>query len=361
MKPPFVLTSVSLILLALSSPSRGEIVERIIAMVNGEIITQSEFETRQVAALQAAGVSGARIANYLRDNNAQILQEAVDDILLSQKAEALGMKIRPDYLDEVIAGIKKENNIPSDDVFREQLAAEGLTIDDLKRNIERSIMRRQAVVREVESKITVPEDVIRAEYTRRSSSYSRPEGVHIQEILLSRETPKAEVTRLVQRARGGEDFQALAKAHSTSATRSSGGDLGRVAVDELNTELRKRLQDLEPGGVADPLETPKGWRIVRLVSRHPAETTPYDQVRAELVRSLTEERMKERYAAFVEGLRKEAIIEYKVREVPLQVTVPTSPAPLRDLTVPPTGDEEFITTPQVAPEATRPGGDPPKP
>ena len=113
-------------------------------------------------------------------------------------------------------------------------------------------------------------------------------------------------------------------------------------------------QGLEPGGISDPFETPKGWRIVRLVSRHPAETSPYDAVRAELVRSLTEERMKERYAAFIESLRKDAIIETKVREVPLQVTVPTSPAPLRDVTVPPAGDDEFITTPQAAPETTRP-------
>ena len=113
--------------LVLSASSRAEIIERVVAKVNGDIVTQSEFEARQVAAVQAARIAPDQVEPYLRENNARILQEAVDDLLLVQRAAELGIRLRPDYLNEVIEGIKKENNIASDEELRRQLRREGMS------------------------------------------------------------------------------------------------------------------------------------------------------------------------------------------------------------------------------------------
>ena len=101
----------SYLLLAASAPA--EILERVVAKVNGDIVTLSEFQARQVAAVQAAGglTTDDRIERFLRENNARILQEAIDDLLLVQKAQELGMRLRPEYIKDIIEGIKKENNI----------------------------------------------------------------------------------------------------------------------------------------------------------------------------------------------------------------------------------------------------------
>jgi len=72
-------------LLALSASSRAEIIERVVAKVNGDIITQSEFEARQLAAVQSARIPSEQVEAYLRQNNARILQEAVDDLLITQR------------------------------------------------------------------------------------------------------------------------------------------------------------------------------------------------------------------------------------------------------------------------------------
>src|SRR5512140_2748850 len=106
MKPLKLLAAPSLLALAaLAASLQAEIVERVIARVNGDIVTQSEFEARQLAAVQAARLAPSEVEAYLRRNNQRILQEAVDDLLLVQRAAELGIKLRPEYIQDVIEGI----------------------------------------------------------------------------------------------------------------------------------------------------------------------------------------------------------------------------------------------------------------
>ena len=119
--------------LLLAASARGEVIERIVAKINGEIITLSEFQARQIAEAQAARIPPERVQGYLRDNNARILQEAIDDMLLVQRAQDTGLKMPP--VDQYIEDIKKENKITSEEQFQEQLAREGMTLDELKRNM----------------------------------------------------------------------------------------------------------------------------------------------------------------------------------------------------------------------------------
>ncbi len=122
--------------------------------VNGDIVTLSEFEARQLAAVQAGRVRPERDRDLSSARTTRrILQEAIDDLLILQRGEELGIRLRAEYVDEVIEGIKKENNIADDAELQRQLRREGMSLDDLKRNIERSIVRRQVVSRELESKV----------------------------------------------------------------------------------------------------------------------------------------------------------------------------------------------------------------
>src|SRR5687768_16057563 len=126
MKPPSRLHRRSLLALLaatllLTSRGGADLLERIVVRVNGEIITLSEFEARQIAAVQQARVAADGVEAYLRENNARILQDAVDDLLLVQRASEVGLRLRPEYIQEVLEGIKKENNIKDDDELQRQL------------------------------------------------------------------------------------------------------------------------------------------------------------------------------------------------------------------------------------------------
>jgi parvulin-like peptidyl-prolyl isomerase len=360
-------------LLALSASSRAEIIERVVAKVNGDIITQSEFEARQLAAVQSARIPSEQVEAYLRQNNARILQEAVDDLLITQRAADLGIKLRPEYVLDVIDGIKKENNIPDDAELKHQLRREGMSLDDLKRNIERSVLRRQVLSRELEQKATVTEAEARAEYEQHKSEYGKSASVHLQEIVVP---DSAQAQDVVRRARGGEDFSSLARALSTAGSRANGGDLGQVNPGDMNPELAKVVGALAVGGVSDPITLESGFRIVRLVAKEDATVTPYEDLKEEITKRLTQQRMASVYDEYVVGLRKasEKTTQTTVSEVSLTVpNVPTStlsgpglgpapgapeaaptPAAPNVPAVPGIDASEISTTPQARPERVAP-------
>ena len=153
--------------LLLATQAPAEILERVYAVVNGDIITQSEFESRQIAAVQAARLSQEQVVRFLQQNNARLLQEAVDDLLLYQKGREMGLQIPAEYLDNVIDGIKKQNGLKSDAEMRAQLRREGMTLDDLKRQVERSIVRREVLAEQVGTGVTITEAEAHEDYEER--------------------------------------------------------------------------------------------------------------------------------------------------------------------------------------------------
>jgi parvulin-like peptidyl-prolyl isomerase len=371
MKPPLSPKAL-LSLAALALLSTGEIIERVVVKVNGDIVTLSDFESRQLAAIQQARIAPDQVEEYLRRNNAKILQDAEDELLLVQKAAELEIKVRPEYLKEVLDGIKKENHLDSDQALDAQLQKEGLTLADLKRNISHQILRRQVVSREVESKITVSEADARADYDAHIDTYRKKATIKLEEIVLKKKDD-ALAQELVEKARGGADFEGLAKAHSTAKTKDSGGLLGTVSRGELNPELEKVAFALPPGGVSDPVATGDTVRILKVVETTPEKITPFESVREEITRRLTDEKMGAEYTAFIEKLRKGAMMEVKVREVPTEIlqggpVLNTGvPAPSASPTPQPSpsaaaGDtDEFSTLGNAAPEHHAPGKEPSPP
>ena len=355
----------TLSLLALAAAASAEVLERVVAKVNGDIVTLSEFQARQVAAVQAAGLTSEdRVERYLRENNARILQEAVDDLLLVQKANEEGMRLRPEYIKEIVDGIKKENNIATDEELQDQLRREGMSLDELKRNIERSILRRQLLSRELESKIAVSEAEVRAYYDAHKAEFDRPGSLHLQEIVVKTQSGSvALATDLVRRARGGEDFEGLARNYSSAPTRGAGGDLGKISRGDLTPDIEKAAFALPVGGVSDPLPTEDGYRILKVVEKTESSELPFDGVKADIQKKLASERTASVYEDYLAGLRKEAIIDIRVREVPLQATVPTGrPLDIPGEAGPGAGaDAEISTSPQAAPQHVVPEPAAPRP
>jgi parvulin-like peptidyl-prolyl isomerase len=354
----------SLLAAALSAPA--EVLERVIVAVNGDIVTQSEFEQRQVAAVQGARIAPGEIERFLRENNARILQEAIDDLLLVQRAAELGYKVPAAYLDEVIGGIKKDNNIASDADLQEQLRREGMTLSDLRRNIERQVLRRQVLQRELEGRMSVTEAEARAEYQKNRGQHERAPSVTLRELVVKGEDEAARIKAedLVRRARGGEDFADLARANSSAGSAAGGGELGQVSRNDLAPDLARVVFALPRGGVTDPITVEKGFRILKVEERSEGGLVPFDQVKGEIMRRLQQEKASKEYETYIAGLRKPALIDLKVREVPLQVTVPTGTL-LEAPTAPDLGaapaaaapvnpDAEFTTSPQERPEVVAP-------
>jgi parvulin-like peptidyl-prolyl isomerase len=336
----------------------GDVIERVMARVNGQIITLSEFEARQMAAIQAARVPEGEIEAFLRQNNAKLLEEAMEELLLVDRAAALGLKLRPEYLDQVIDDIKKEQNIPSEEEFQAQLKREGLTKEALRRNIERSVIVRQVRARDVDPKAQVTEaDVRKAYEDRKAVDFTRKATVHLMEIVIKGEGAAETANATVARLRKGEDFEAVAREVSTSGSKAAGGDLGRVEPADLNPALSAAIANLRPGEVSALVPVEGAFWILKVRDRLADEVTPFDQVKERIQEELSRARFEKVYADYIAELKKNAVYTVYVREAPTQIgRAKTRPAPQTGAV-----DDEFTTTGSAAPERITVPAPPPRP
>jgi hypothetical protein len=229
--------------------------------------------------------------------------------------------------------------------------------------------------------MTVPEAEARADYDAHLADYTREPSVTLQEIFVRGEGPEAKekALSLAARARGGEDFGALARESSEGATAANGGDLGTLARGDLSPDLQKVAFALSPGDVSEPIAQGGGYRLLKVVEKKDGTVVPFAEAKDEISRRLSQKRMTSAYDEYVAGLRKTALIDLKVREVPLSVEVPVTPG-LEAPSVgklPPGGPEsapaagatgsapagaspaeenleEFTTSPQARPERVAP-------
>src|SRR4026209_1964764 len=155
MKPNRFLAA-ALVLTAVTAV-RAEIIEQILVKVNGEIFTKSDLEQRQVAALRQKGqaivlksdLSNAQLRTALDEITPQIMVDAVDEMLIVQRGKELGYKLADDQFKGVIDNIKKENKIESEEAFQAALKAENMSLADLRRNVERSMIVQRVQSNEV--------------------------------------------------------------------------------------------------------------------------------------------------------------------------------------------------------------------
>ena len=374
----------SLLGAAAAAPVRADIIERIIAKVNGEIITLSEFQERQIAAAQAARIAPDQIGTFLRESNARLLQEAIDEILLIQKAEDAGLALQPEYVDEVIQNIRTENKIESEEQFQAALAQEGMTLDDLRKQIQKSMTQRMIIQRDIEPKISVSEEELQEEYEKRKDSeFTKPASVSLQEIFIPEDVGGIVLAQeIVARARANEDFASLARTHSAAPTADSGGDVGELAQGDMSPELEDIAFSLSVGEVSDPVRIGEGYRILKAVARTSGSVIPFTTAKARIRSVLMASRFQDEYDTYIAEVREGADIELRVREVPLRLSGPvpedtlfegvdpfsmmgTGPVPGQapagsaassDLYGSPAGEgDEFSTTPQASPQRIVPG------
>src|SRR3954447_22741950 len=189
-------TSISaLVALALSvaagSVLRGEVIEQIIVKVNGEILTKTELENRQIAALRQAGhqidpkTDDAQLRRMLDEVTPQLLVNTIDEMLLVQRGRELGYKMGDDQFNSVLENIKKDNKIESDEQFQAALKAENMTLAELRKNLERQMIVSRVQQNEVMSKIAVNDEEARIYYDAHKSEFTSPRTITLREILVN--------------------------------------------------------------------------------------------------------------------------------------------------------------------------------
>jgi len=319
--------------LAAGSVVRGEIIEQIIVKVNGEILTKTELENRQIAALRQAGhqidpkTDDAQLRRMLDEVTPQLLVNTIDEMLLVQRGRELGYKMGDDQFNSVLENIKKDNKIESDEQFQAALKAENMTLAELRKNLERQMIVSRVQQNEVMSKIAVNDEEARIYYDAHKSEFTSPRTVTLREILVNvpgdgktvnvglDEQAKAKIENIRQRALNGDSYEKLAADLSDAASRSNAGLIGPLSISDLSPDMQKLIEPMKPGDITQPLRSARGYQIFKLESATAPETKSFEEAREEISNRVFTDKRRDEFEKYLEKLRAQAIIEWKNDDV----------------------------------------------
>ena len=322
--------------LTAAGPVRAEIIEQILVKVNGEIFTKSDLETRQVAALRQKGQqidlksdpANLQLRKALDEITPQIMVEAVDEMLLVQRGKELGYKLSDEQFKGVLDNIKKENKLENEEQFQAALKAENITMVDLRRNLERSMIVQRVQQNEVMGKIGVSEDEARRYYDSHLNEFTTPQSITLREILVAvpsdgkalnvglDEAAKTKAEGIRERlTTGAEPFEKLAADVSDAPSKANAGLIGPISLNDLAADLRKMVDAMKQGEVSPVTRMARGYQIYKLEALTTAQTMPFEQAREQISERVFTDKRKAEWQKYLEKLRAQAIIEWKNPDV----------------------------------------------
>ncbi|PYR26692.1 MAG: hypothetical protein DMF98_08200 [Acidobacteria bacterium] len=328
----FIFLSVTLVV----AGARAEILEQILVKVNGEIFTKTELEQRQVAALRQKGQQfdlktdpdNQQLRKALDEITPQIMVDAVDEMLIVQRGRELGYKLSEEQFKNVVDNIKKENKIETEEQFQNALKAENMTMTDLRRSLERSMIVQRVQQNEVFGKIGISEEEARAYYDSHRNEFTKLPTVTLREILVALpadargvnvaadEAAKQRADQLRTRVTtGGEPFDKVASEASDAPSKANAGLIGPISLDDLSPDLRKLVETLQPGAVSEVIRTSRGFQLFKLETSTPIEVMPFEQAREQIGDRVFTDKRKGEFQKYLEKLRNQAIIEWKNLDV----------------------------------------------
>lgn len=323
-------------LAALGAAPRAEIIEQILVKVNGEIFTKTDLEQRQIAVLRQQGkqfdlkaeAANSQLRKALDEITPAIMVDVVNELLVVQRGKELGYTLSNEQFNSVLANIKKENKIESDEQFQMALKQENMTMADLRKSLERQMIRQRVEQNEVLGKIGITESEARAYYESHLHEFTTPPSVTLREILVAvqsdsrgvnvaaEESAKARAEEIRTRVTTGkESFETLASEVSDSPSKANSGLIGPLSILDVSPDLRRVIEAMKPGDVSDLIRTSRGFQILRLESKTAEETLPFDQAKEQIGERVFTDKRKAEYLRYLDKLRGQAIIEWKNDDV----------------------------------------------
>mgnify|MGYP001616993473 CR=1 FL=1 len=325
------LAVVAVVASTLASPlaaQTGSILEQVLVKVNGEIITKTELEQRQIAALRQKNPnlrpdSDAALQAALAEVTPQVIVDAVDELLIVQRGKELGFTMSNEQFNSILENIKKENKIENDEALQAALKQEGMTMADLRKQLERTSLVQRVQQQEVMAKLQVTDTELRSYYDAHKDEFATVPQVTLREITVNVPTTaaginvatddaaKAKAEEVRAKIIAGEPFPRLAADYSDSGSKANGGLVGPLAKTDLSDELQKAIAGLKAGGVTAVLRTTRGYQIIKIENLQDTTTKSFEDAKSDIADKIANDKRKVEFDKFLDKLRTDAIIDWK--------------------------------------------------
>jgi peptidyl-prolyl cis-trans isomerase SurA len=334
---PLLLAVAYALLLPSLSPA-DTVVEEIIARVNNEIITRTEYarsrdQLKQELQQQDSATADRAFAEKQRD----VLRDLIDQQLLLQKGKDLGINGDTELIKK-LDEMRKQMNLGSMEELEKAAEAQGASYEDFKQNLRNQIITQRVIGQEVGSKLAMNKDDVRKFYDQHRAEMERPEQVRLAEIIIAPKTPakpavgvdgkpeppseaeteaaltaaQSKAQNLLDQIRQGAKFADLAIKYSDGPSAKDGGDLGSpFKRGTLSKELEDKVFALKTGEVTDVVRTKQGFVFLQVTEHQVAGIPTLKEVEPRIQDALYMQKLQPALRAFLTTLREEAFIDYK--------------------------------------------------
>lgn len=302
--------------------TKVDVREEILVVVNRHIITRrglTQAVEQQHAALYRQ-FSGKELDEKLADAREKTLQGLIDAFLLEDKGAELGSPVSDEYVRASIDGIKKENNFATDaDLERALKGSLGIGLPEFMKRQKQQATQQFVLQREVFSKVAVEDNELRAYYEDHKDEYRMPSRFRLRELVLAKGATVEEQTEARKKLeaiqaelKGRKSFEELARLHSTSPSKATGGDLGWMNKGFLRASIEEAAVKLKPEQVSAPIETDKDLYLVQLIALEDSPVKTFAEVKAKILEKLQEPKAQNAMEQYLANLRMRANIRYLV-------------------------------------------------
>jgi peptidyl-prolyl cis-trans isomerase SurA len=292
----------------------AKIVERIIARVNNEIITQRAYEQEQEKLRQqlAQEHSGAELQAQFKEQSKNLLRDLIDQSLMVQKAKDLDINVETDVIKQ-LDDIRKKNNLGTLEDLETEIGKQGLNYEDYKDQIRRNLLMREVIGREVGSRIQLSRDDARKYYEAHKKEFQSPGLVRLGQILVSTEKRKPEEAEkrandAFAELKAGQRFAEIAKKYSDGPSAEQGGDVGFMKEGSLAPDVAAMVAKLDLNEFSNPMQTKYGYIILKILERYSSGIPKFEEVEQRVNEVLYDQRMQPDLRDYMKRLRKESYI-----------------------------------------------------
>ena len=306
------------------NPESSKTIEEIIARVNNEIITRSEYEKARQSAEEDARsecqnrCTPEQLQTDINDRQKHTLRDLIDQSLLVQRGKDMGVSVESEVIKR-LDSIRTENKLASMEELEKAVASQGLNFEDFKNNIRNSLLTQKVIGQEVGSHINIPDEEVNKYYEAHKAEFVRPEQVALREIVVSTEGKKPEempdlkkkAETALKRVQDGEDFGEIAKRLSDGGTKTQGGFLGVYKRGELSKELEDRVFKMKRNELTEVMETRQGYLVLQVLEHYDEGEQSLAKVKNEIMEKLYGARMEPAMREYLKTLREQSYVIIK--------------------------------------------------
>ncbi|MDP2848745.1 MAG: SurA N-terminal domain-containing protein [Humidesulfovibrio sp.] len=294
------------------SPALAEdlVVDGVIALVNGKIVTKFDHDIRmrpvyeQARGRQLTTEEISQIATLRR----KILDQMIDELLIQEDAERYKLKVTDAEVEDQVKDFLAKRQLTEAE-FKTQLALQRMSRQDFVRNMRRDMIKHRLIGGVITSKVVVTDTEVEQRYNERKAEFSKDSMVQLSLILVPASMSATDLKSQIES--GQLSFADAANKYSQGPGVGHGGDIGFIAWKDLAPEWNNALAGLKPGQISQPVHVQDFSGLLQVVSLKEGEELPLDAVREQIYQSLHEVKFEAVFQEYMLKLREKAVIEYR--------------------------------------------------